>query len=306
MSRTAFHPPAAHSHGSTESLRVLIVEHSAADAELIQRELQKAGFRFRADVVATPEEFATRLREALYDVILADFRLPNWTGLDALESLQQQKKDIPFVLVTGTLGEEAAVDCIKKGATDYVLKDRLARLPVAVRQALEEKIGRERQTRTEQELRESEERYALAAQGANDGLWDWDLKSNQIYFSPRWKSMLGFEENEIGNTPEEWFARVHPKDIEHLKTKITAHLEDHVHHFQDEHRMLHKNGTYRWMFGRGLAVRNPEGQASRMAGSLTDITERKAAEKQLLHDAFHDALTGLPNRALFMERLGLS
>src|SRR5438445_98759 len=118
--------------------------------------------------------------------------------------------------------------------------------------------------------------------------------------------MLGFEENEIGNTPEEWFARVHPKDIEHLKTKITAHLEGHVHHFQDEHRMLHKDGTYRWMFGRGLAVRNPEGQASRMAGSLTDITERKAAEKQLLHDAFHDALTGLPNRALFMDRLGLS
>jgi len=75
-----------------------------------------------------------------------------------------------------------------------------------------------------------------------------------------------FEENEIGNTPEEWFARVHPKDIEHLKTKITAHLEGHVHHFQDEHRMLHKDGTYRWMFGRGLAVRNPEGQASRMAG----------------------------------------
>jgi len=220
--------------------------------------------------------------------------------------LQQEGKDIPFILVTGTLGEEAAVECIKKGASDYVLKDRLARLPVAVRQALEEKIARERQTRMEQELRESEERYALAAQGANDGLWDWDLKSNQIYFSPRWKSMLGFEQNEIGNSPEEWFTRVHPKDLEHLKTKITAHLGGPVHHLQHEYRMLHKNGTYRWMFVRGLAVRNPEGRASRMAGSLTDITERKGAEKRLLHDAFHDALTGLPNRALFMDRLGLS
>jgi len=298
--------PGCNRSGAERPLRVLFVEDMPTDVKLCLRELKKAGFEVTEDVVQTPEEFLERIRAIPYDIILSDQRLPKWTGTEALECLQQEGKDIPFILVTGTLGEEAAVECIKKGASDYVLKDRLARLPVAVRQALEEKTAREQQTRMEEELRESEERYTLAAQGANDGVWDWNLKSNQIYFSPRWKSMLGFEENEIGNTPEEWFARVHPKDIEHLKTKITAHLEGHVHHFQDEHRMLHKDGTYRWMFGRGLAVRNPEGQASRMAGSLTDITERKAAEKQLLHDAFHDALTGLPNRALFMERLGLS
>lgn len=287
-------------------LRVLFLEDLPADVKLCVRELKKAGFEVSEDVVQTREEFLERIRTIPYDIILSDQRLPKWTGIEALECVQQEGKDIPFILVTGTLGEETAVECIKKGASDYVLKDRLARLPVAIRHALEKKIARERQTRMDEELRESEERYALAAQGANDGLWDWDLKSNQIYFSPRWKSMLGFEENEIGNSPEEWFTRVHPKDIERLKTKITAHLGGHVHHLQDEHRMLHKDGTYRWMLGRGLAVRNPEGRASRMAGSQTDIAERKAAEERLLHDAFHDALTGLPNRALFMDRLGLS
>ncbi len=236
-------------------LRVLFVEDMPTDVKLCLRELKKACFEVTEDVVQTREEFLERIRAIPYDIILSDQRLPKWTGTEALECVQQEGKDIPFILVTGTLGEEAAVECIKKGASDYVLKDRLARLPVAVRQALEEKTAREQQTRMEEELRESEERYTLAAQGANDGVWDWNLKSNQIYFSPRWKSMLGFEENEIGNTPEEWFARVHPKDIEHLKTKITAHLEGHVHHFQDEHRMLHKDGTYRWMFGRGLTMR---------------------------------------------------
>src|SRR5437879_1716934 len=96
MSRTAFHPPAAHSRGFTESLRVLIVEHSAADAELIQRELQKAGFRFRADVVATPEEFAAGLRETLYDVILADFRLPNGISFFCCCSDSSASSPVPF------------------------------------------------------------------------------------------------------------------------------------------------------------------------------------------------------------------
>ncbi len=124
-------------------LRVLFVEDRVEDAELCLWELKNAGFEVSADVVQTPEEFAEGLRSKTYDIVLADYRLPNWTGLDVLESLQQQDKDLPFILVTGSLGEEAAVDCIKKGASDYVLKDRLARLPVAVRGALHEKARRD-------------------------------------------------------------------------------------------------------------------------------------------------------------------
>lgn len=152
-------------------------------------------------------------------------------------------------------------------------------------------------------LRESEERYALAAQGANDGLWDWNLKTDEIYYSTRWKTMLGWEKSEILNSSEEWFQRVHPDDIERVKAEIATHLDGLTPHFETEHRMQHKDGSYHWMLNRGVAVRDSEGRAYRMAGSQTDITERKLAEEQLLHDAFHDALTNLSNRALFMDRL---
>jgi len=153
-------------------------------------------------------------------------------------------------------------------------------------------------------LRYSEERYALAIQGANDGLWDWDLKTNRIYFSPRWKAMIGYNEDEINDSPDEWFNLIHPDDFHRVKAEIASHLEGHATHFENEHRVLHRDGSYRWMLCRGLAVWDAGSQAYRMAGSQTDITARKKVEEQLIHDSLHDGLTGLPNRALFLDRLG--
>ncbi|NOZ67843.1 MAG: diguanylate cyclase, partial [Deferribacteres bacterium] len=155
----------------------------------------------------------------------------------------------------------------------------------------------------EQALLESRDRYALAARGANDGLWDWNLKTNSIYYSPRWKSMLGFGEDEITDSPEEWFSRIHPDDRKRVEKDIRDHINGLTLQFESEHRMLHKDGTYRWMLSRGVAVGDTSMKACRMAGSQTDITARKKTEEQLHYDAFHDSLTGLPNRALFMDRL---
>jgi diguanylate cyclase (GGDEF)-like protein/PAS domain S-box-containing protein len=157
--------------------------------------------------------------------------------------------------------------------------------------------------RVESDLMDSKERYALAARGANDGLWDWDLKTNSIYYSPRWKSMLGLVESDINDSPDEWLNRVHPDDCKHLEKDIASHINGGTIQFENEHRVLHKDGTYRWMLSRGVAVRDSSMKAYRMAGSQTDITIRKMAEEQLQYDAFHDSLTGLPNRALFMDRL---
>lgn len=157
--------------------------------------------------------------------------------------------------------------------------------------------------KAETALRESEERYALAAAGANDGLWDWNLGSNRIFFSDRWKEMLGFSADEIGDGAEEWFSRIHPEDVQRVTAQIDAHLSGAAANFESEHRVRHFDDSYRWMLVRGLAVRDADGNAYRIAGSMTDITERKRSEEQAIHDALHDSLTSLANRTLFLERV---
>jgi diguanylate cyclase (GGDEF)-like protein/PAS domain S-box-containing protein len=147
--------------------------------------------------------------------------------------------------------------------------------------------------RMEKRLKDSEERYVLATRGANDGLWDWDLKTHKIYFSPRWTSMLGYKEDEIRQNPREWFSRLHPQDSARVKRQIALHIKGQSSHFESEYRILCKDGSYRWMLTRGLALRDGVGKAHRMAGSQTDITERKV----------YDPLTGLPNRTLFIDRI---
>jgi len=152
-------------------------------------------------------------------------------------------------------------------------------------------------------LRESEERYALAARGANDGLWDWNLESNTIYLSARWRDMIGCSDCAENSAPEAWLERVHPENRAGLEAALSAHIEGVSAHFEAEYRLQHENGDWIWMLGRGLAVRDAEGRATRIAGSQTDISARKHFEEQLARSAFYDALTGLPNRSLFYKNL---
>jgi diguanylate cyclase (GGDEF)-like protein/PAS domain S-box-containing protein len=186
---------------------------------------------------------------------------------------------------------EAALEA---GADDYVTKftdagSLEARLAVAERRVAEIQ-GR---CQAEEALRESEERWTLACQGTNDGLWDWNLRTGEVAYSPRWTAMLG-DSGGLRGRSGEWLKRIHPGDVLRVRAKLAAHIKGRTPQFEDEHRMLHRDGSYRFMMCRGFAIRDTRGRARRMAGAQTDVTERRN----------RDPLTGLPNRNLFKERLG--
>lgn len=132
-------------------------------------------------------------------------------------------------------------------------------------------------------LAKSEERFDLAMRGANDGVWDWDMASGTVYYSPRWKAMLGHEEDEIGPALAEWSGRVHPDDAAAATSAVRAHLDGDTSHFEITFRFRHKDGHYLWVLSRGLAVRDVEGNPLRMVGTHTDVTPQKRAEEALIH-----------------------
>ena len=273
---------------SSRPSRLLIVDDNEMNRDMLARRLARKGYVI--GLADSARNLLPRVKEDGIDLVLLDIEMPEVSGLDALQSLRgsYSPNDLPIIMVTAKNQSDDIVKALEMGANDYLTKP--IDFPVALA-----RISTQLSHKNAQEaLRESEERYALAARGANDGLWDWNLLTGAVYFSPRWKAMLGFQEDEIEDRLEGWLDRIHDADRERVQQEIDAHQKGLTPHFESEHRLLHKDGGFRWMLSRGLAVQDATGKASRMAGSQTDITERKVS----------DPLTGLPNRLLFIDRLG--
>jgi diguanylate cyclase (GGDEF)-like protein/PAS domain S-box-containing protein len=168
-----------------------------------------------------------------------------------------------------------------------------------------EKVERsyERELGLVEDIRLSEERYALAARAANDGLWDWDLATDDVFYSSRWKTLLGYGAQAIGGTADDWLGRVHPEDLDTLLLAIDEHIAGRSDGVELEHRMRRADDSYLWVLCRALVLRGADGAPTRIVGSLTDVHVRKELEDQLRRAALYDALTGLPNRTLFLDRL---
>ena len=177
-------------------LRVLILEDRGSDAELILHELRRAGFEVSWDRVDNRESYSAAL-ERVPDVILSDYRLPGFDAMQALAQLRKQGLDIPFIVVSGTLGDELAADCLRNGATDYVLKDRMARLGPAIVQALDSRTLREEKRRAEDVLLDSEERYRLVTENIADGVFLSDLDGRLVLANRSAERITGYSQEDL-------------------------------------------------------------------------------------------------------------
>jgi len=268
-------------------MALLIVDDEESNRDMLSRRLLRQGFEVL--VAEDGVQALASIRNQAPDMVLLDIRMPGMGGMEVLRAIRElySPTQLPVIMVTAEGHSASIVEALQMGANDYITKP--VDMPVAlarIRTLLSQKT-------LSTALRESEERYARTARGANDGLWDWDLEKGEIYYSPRWKEMLGYRDGDIGSRPDEWLCRVHPDDFPRLQAAVAAHCRRETPQLDCEHRIHCKDGTYRWMLSRGLAVWKGTGDAIRLAGSQTDITAAKVA----------DPLTGLPNRLLFMDRL---
>jgi PAS domain S-box-containing protein len=260
-------------------LRVLILEDNPRDATLMVSVLEGGGYKVQSEVTDLLESFRERLEKAEYDVILADFNLLNWTALDALDVLKQSGKDIPLIVVTGSLGDEAAVECIKQGAADFVLKDRLARLPAAVYRTLEEKRLREETTRAEEALRESEKKYRRLHESMRDGFVGVEMDGRITEANDAFCKILGYTAEEL--------SKFHYNDLIPEKWRIveTCVIEEEVLkrgysevYFKEYQR---KGGAIIPVEVRKYLILDESGNPCGMWAIVRDITERKWSEQML-------------------------
>jgi PAS domain S-box-containing protein len=390
----------------SDLLNILVIEDRQDDYLLVERHLKKNGLSASCSCVGSLEGLKEAIDRESWDLVLADYNVPNLNFLDSLNLLRSELPDLPVIMVTGSMGEEKAASLLEMGVRDFVLKENLARLVPAVLRSLKEKrelverrlaeerlreseeryrglvesqrdlivrldsegiytfvndayckkfgvkreeiigkmdykplthpedlpltleaikslehpphrayveertmavegerwvgwenyairddqgriveiqaVGRDIHDRkiAEQALRASEERLNLALRGANDGLWDWDLKTNEVYYSPRWKSMLGFAEGELENHYETWERLLHPEDLETALTRLRGFLEGRASRYEEEFRMRHKEGHYVDILSRGFLVYGDQGEAVRIVGTHVDVTERNKLEEQ--------------------------
>lgn len=277
--------------GHSDIVRVLLVDDDEDDWLIIGGMLgAQDRARFSVEYCSTYDGALTAIEQQRHDIYLVDYRLGERTGLELIREGFASRPPAPVIIITGQATYDIDLEASALGVIGFVVKQDLS------------SVGLERSIRYAISFQRAE-RYALAVRGANDGIWDWDLVANRIYFSTRWQDILGDWQDGPDGSPSDWFDRVNADDLPQLRRAIATYLDGGTAHLECEHRLRHADGTWRWVKARGLAIRGPNGEPIRMAGSLSDITDRHVAQARLRHGALHDALTGLPNRILFVDRL---
>jgi two-component system, cell cycle sensor histidine kinase and response regulator CckA len=280
--QSAFEPP----ESSKTPIRLLIVEDNLQDAELLVATMIRAGYLVQHEVAPTEERLRQHLAQADFDVTLIDYNLQNWTGMDALDILKQSGKNIPAVMVTGSLGDEAAVECIKEGASDYVLKDRIARLPLAVRRTLMERDMLRERSLAQVALQESEEKYRDILENANDLIQSYAQDGRILYANRAWKDTLGYCEEEV--THLKVFDVIHADSRESFTQHINLLLRGEG-DCKSEIKLVTKDG--RTILGEASrSCKFIDGKPAFVRSIIRDITERRQLEDRIRQSAKMEAI----------------
>jgi diguanylate cyclase (GGDEF)-like protein/PAS domain S-box-containing protein len=313
-----------------DAIRILMLEDVATDAAIIEEELKEAGLVFQARRVIGKEDYLRELDRFSPDLILSDYNLPQYDGALALQVAKAKCPEIPFILVTGAIGEELAIAMFIRGANDYVMKGKLQRLVPAVRRTLAEaaeikarkkaeealrcahdelEITVERRTaelqkeiavrrKAEDLLRQSEEKLRLALDAAQQGTWDWNIVTDELNCSEKCKALYGIPPETPMNY-DLFLSVIHPEDRERIVQAIRHALEQKT-DYDVEMRGAWPDGTVHWIAAKGRGFYDGTGRAVRMSGMAWDITLRKRYEEEIRTLSNTDELTGLYNRRGFM------
>ncbi len=303
---------------------ILIVDDETANLKLLKDLLSREGYEVRpADRPQLAINSALAKPPAL---ILLDVRMPEMDGFEVCKRLKQDSRtgDIPIIFISALQDVKDKIRGFEAGGVDYITKPfqeaeilarvrthiQLHRMQQNLEQLVEERTFELNESRFHlkqkvQKLQESEERYGLTVAGSTAGLWDWDITSNKVYYANRFKELLGYAPDEFGDTPEDFFDRLHPDDYDTIRLAVDKHLKEKI-PYKVEYRLQTKLGEYKWFHARAQALWDKKGIATRMSGSIVDISERKQIEEGLYKSKeFNQAvLMSLPSHIAVLDREG--
>ncbi len=264
------------------SLNVLIVEDSEDDAILLLRELHRSGYKSNHRLVDTPESMKESLSGEQWDVVVSDYSMPRFSGVEALKVLKESGQDLPFIIVSGKIGEETAVQLMHAGAYDYIVKGHLARLAPAIERGLQEAAERRMRREAEAALKESEARYRYLLESVTDYIYTVQVDKKKEAASthgPGCLAVTGFSQEEFAADPRLWFRMVYEEDrpavLEHADKVLSGEAAS------IEHRIIHKDGSIRWVRNTPALRYDSQGRVTAYDCLISDITERKNLENQL-------------------------
>ena len=264
-----------------DTVSILLLEDSAVDASIIQKLLTREGMKILCTVVTTGEQYQQTLAQHSYDIILSDNQLPGYNAIKALEERNRQNSMTPFILITGTMSEELAISLLQQGADDYILKDRMQRLPFAVKNALEKQRVERQTEQTNASAGLLTERLHLVAKASPDILWDYDISQNTIYCSNAIEKIIGHHHATV-YSPQALIEFIHPDDLSKIRTSFMEMKTSREHRWRKLFRMKRHDGSVAFINNNAFVLRDQKDKAIRVVGVMQDVTELRRLQHELV------------------------